>query len=886
MLDDEAIFSTPMMKQYQEIKKQYPDCLLFFRLGDFYELFLEDALIGSKVLDITLTGRPRGKDGRIPMAGVPFHAVDAYLTKLVKAGHKVAICEQVSEPDKHGIVEREVIRVVTPGTVLDEKSLNSNENNFIITLTVSPKSLGLACADISTGEFKAGEIAYTNLEKTLSDEISRIGPAECILSEKEYNNPRVIKTLSHISGLNIYHYPQWTSYAEKAEAFLKKELRVASLYGFGLDNKQHATASAAALYGYLKETQKDKLFHITAISEFRAGNQMSLDRATSHNLELFSPLRENQKSGTLISVLDQTYTAGGARLLRQWIQAPLTQLDSINDRFDAVELLQHEVSIRSTIEAQLKIVPDIERIVARLSVGIGNARDLISLKNALKNAVVIADTLRKTNQTLLQTIHTDITSNNAVSELIQLIEKHILDDPAFDPKDGGIIKSGINQELDQLQGKTHQGKEWIVELETTERERTKISSLKVRFNKVFGFYIEVSNSNLNLIPKDYQRKQTLVNGERFTTPELKKQEEIILTAEEKSKLIEYQIYQAVLEKIIDKVSAIQSIAKAISTIDCLVCFATIASDNRYIRPIIVHEGQLTINQGRHPVVEKLISEHKFIPNDTLLNNDQHQLLLLTGPNMAGKSVYMRQAALIVLMAHCGSFVPAKSATIPLTDKIFVRSGASDMISAGLSTFMVEMVETAYILQNASPKSLIIMDEIGRGTSTYDGISIAWAIAEYIVKNPKLRSKTLFATHYHELQRLEDQYPEQIKNFHMAIREENGQPVFLHTIQEGGAAHSFGVAVANLAGIPQEVIQNAQKMLHELESRQEPINNEEESSDKEQLEFTFTKEDPIVKEIQEIDIHQLTPLQALNKLSEIKNKLKLMHYTNRDFHKAD
>lgn len=904
---EETEFTTPMMKQYMEIKKQYPDCLLFFRLGDFYELFLDDALIGHKVLDITLTGRPRGKDGRIPMAGVPFHAVDSYLAKLVKAGYKVAICEQVTEPDKNGIVEREVIRVVTPGTVLDEKTLNNKENNYIISLSLTPKIIGIACADISTGEFKSAEYPYTDLSKTIIDLLTRISPSECILSEKDYNNRELLKILSSLPGLNTYCYLEWERVLHSPEKYLQKELKLTSLYSTGLDNKKVATLASAALFAYLKETQKDKLYHITTITQLLDNSQMSLDRATIINLELFSPLRETTKIGTLISILDQTQTSGGARMLRQWIAAPLTNESAINERLSVVEHFVKDQHQKESIQVLLKPIPDIERTLSRLSVGIGNARDLISIRNGLVQADHIAQKIKDVSIPLLQTIHNELLQNNVAKEITDLITDHILDDPAFDPKDGGLIKKGIHKELDTLRSKSNAGKEWIAKLEIQERERTGISSLKVRYNKVFGFYIEVSNSNLSLIPKDYMRKQTLVNGERFITPELKEQEEIILNAEEKSKQIEYEIFLDIQKQVIAKISPIQHSAQALSQLDCLISFAQVAIDNRYTKPTFTTNGAIEITDGRHPVVEKLLDQGNFVPNGALLNAQENQLLLITGPNMAGKSVYMRQVALIVLMAQIGCFVPAKAATLTPVDKIFVRSGASDMIASGLSTFMVEMVETAYILQHATNNSLIIMDEIGRGTSTYDGISIAWAIAEYIVKNTKLQTKTLFATHYHELQKLEEEYPEKIKNYHMAIQEEEGRPIFLHTIKPGGAAHSFGVAVAKLAGIPQDVIKSAEKMLHELETRaatqyhvneqnnthhhqesKETINTVETGAlSKEQLTFAFSNpDDPIIQELQELDIHQMTPLQALNKLAEIKNKLKIMQYTNRDFSQAD
>jgi DNA mismatch repair protein MutS len=714
-------------------------------------------------------------------------------------------------------------------------------------------------------------------------------PSECILSESDYKNSSVIKILAALPSLNTFCFQNWSSVAGNAEKYLKKELKITSLYSTGLDGHEGAAQASAALYAYLKETQKEKLFHIIKITQLHDGKHIALDRATIYNLELFSPIRDGSQLGTLVSVLDKTQTAAGGRLLRQWIRQPLSDKLEIEKRLLAVQELIAKYTVAQAIKEQLKVIPDIERILARISVGIGNARDLVAIKNALCSAHSISLQLNQLATELLQSLNQTALQTACLQQIINQVDTHILDDPSFDPKDGNIIKSGVNSQLDALRKKMHSGQEWVNQLEIEERQRTGITSLKVRFNKVFGFYIEISNANLSNIPENYLRKQTLVNGERFITPELKKQEEIILTAEEKSKEIEYQIFQTVQQEIIKVIPELQQVAAALATIDCLVNFAAIAQENRYNCPTINQDGRLHITQGRHPIVEKLLAETLFVPNDALLDQ-QNQLMLITGPNMAGKSVYMRQVALITLMAHIGSFVPAQTADIALVDKIFVRSGASDMISAGLSTFMVEMVETAYILQHATKDSLIIMDEIGRGTSTYDGISIAWAVAESIVTDPRLRTKTLFATHYHELQKLAAEHPGKIKNYHMAIQEEDGQPVFLHIIKEGGAAHSFGIAVAKLAGVPEEVIESAEHMLKNLEVKSSVPSDQSSGKvvqAKEQLAFAFTnKEEPIIQEIQEIDIHQLTPLQALNKLAEIKNKLKLLHYAPKDFHQAD
>lgn len=857
-------FTTPMMKQYMQIKKQYSDCLLFFRMGDFYELFLEDAHTGARVLDITLTGRPNGKQGRIPMAGVPFHAVDSYLSKLVKAGYKVAICEQMSEPDKYGIVDREVIRIVTPGTVLDEKALDKKANNFIISLSIGEKSFGMAAADISTGLFQVAEFDSTYLNQIVIDELARLSPSECVLHESLSNNPLFLKLLKIQKGLNIYCFNDWEKYSDNAAPFLKKQFKVRTLMGFGIDGKEQAIRTAAALMGYLKHTQKDKVGHFKSISLFNQKDSLVLDKSTMVNLELFSTLRDHDSEGSLIDTLDHTVTAMGGRMLKNWMRTPLTVTAEIVKRHDAVEEFMNDHTGRESLRLLLSEVADIERVVSRLSVGIGNARDLISLKNSLSTIVRIRTELDMYTSYETRAICKQILTE--LTDIVQQIEKHIVDDPPFGLKDGGLIKNNINPELDILRTKVGGGRNWIMQLEKSERERTGITSLKVRYNKVFGFYIEISKSNLHLIPDNYIRKQTLVNGERFITPELKEQEEIILTAEETMNKMEYEIYLSVLEHVLVHTEKLQSAASAIANLDGLLNFAQIAYMQGYCRPELIDSGEIHITKGRHPVVERLLDNTQFVPNDVNLNRDEHQLLLITGPNMAGKSVYIRQVALIVLMAQMGSFVPAEKARITPVDKIFVRSGAADIITSGLSTFMVEMVETANILHNATSDSLIVMDEIGRGTSTYDGISIAWAVAEYLVSNSTVAPKTLFATHYHELQTLEQQYPDKIKNYHVSVDNRNGEPVFLHTVASGGASHSFGVAVAKLAGVPEKAVARAVEILHSLEKRELAVVR---SSTGTELPST---DDEIRSSLKKLDIHTITPLEALNILAALKEKV--------------
>lgn len=887
-------FATPMMKQYMEVKKQYPDCLLFYRMGDFYELFMDDAHVGARVLNITLTGKANGKGGRIPMAGVPYHAVDAYLAKLVKAGYKVAICEQLSPPNKRGLVERDVVRIVTPGTVLDEKALDKKENNYIVALQIGKESVAFTVADVSTGYFSTTQISTENRDQTIKNELARLHPAECILPESLYNDAELLHILKSEKDMNIFPFLGWDTHASDATSVLHDHFGVKTLAGFGLHEQRLAQQTAAALLGYLKQTQKGPVNHIKKIATYAAHDHLVIDRSTMINLELFTTIREHDAKGTLLSVLDHTVTAMGGRLLKQWIRKPLVSQTEIASRHDAVDELLQKQSTRNSLREKIKEVSDIERLLSRLSVGLGNARDLVNLKNSLQSAVEIKDVLTRFESPLLKTLAEQIETSDthSLQSVITYIKKNIVAEPPISIREGGMIANGIDSELDKLRGIVGGSRDWILDLEKQEKERTGISSLKVRFNQVFGFYIEVSKSNLSSVPPTYMRKQTLVNAERFITPELKEQEEIILSAEQHIHDIEYKHFQKVLAHVLDHVGIIQDAAQSIAAFDCLLTFAHIAEKRNYTRPALTHSGAINIVCGRHPVVETLLEDSQFVPNNVLLDNENQQLLLITGPNMAGKSVFIRQVALIVLMAQMGCFVPAEKAEISLVDQIFVRSGASDVITSGLSTFMVEMVETAHILHHATERSLIIMDEIGRGTSTYDGISIAWAVAEYLVAQKK-NPKTLFATHYHELQVLEEKYPKQIKNYHMAVANDKGEPIFLHTIQKGGASHSFGVAVAKLAGIPKEVITRANALLEELEKRSEVAHDIPTSStafrDKKET-FTprqFTMVDQLIhKELEQIDISQMTPLEALNALAQLKEKLKLFSLEKKKYLEAD
>jgi DNA mismatch repair protein MutS len=863
-------FTTPMMKQYAEIKKQYQDCLLFYRMGDFYELFMEDATIGAKVLNITLTGRPKGKDGRIPMAGVPFHAVDVYLNKLVKAGYKVAICEQLSLPNKKGIIERDVVRIVTPGTILDENALSKKDNNFITSIQIEENNLAIAWADLSTGFLSGIEKETEDPINQLQQELAKIHPVECILSEELYNDPEILKALKSEKSLNLFPFLEWNTYSTRSKEVLKNQFGVSTLSAFSLDHNPLLTEAIAALIGYFQQTQKSTLTHIKKFTPQQEDQVVGLDKSTIINLELFSTIREHDTRGSLLSVIDQTITAMGGRLLKSYLSQPLINKEAIEKRLDAVDTFVKKSELKDLLREKCKQIPDIERLLSRISIGLSNGRDLNNLKFALQAILDIKDLLKKEKNPLIQQTSNQISAQ--LTKVISLIETSIVDEPpAVDVKNGRLIRRGIYPKLDKLHSSIASSKIWIENLEKAEKDRTGISSLKVRFNKVFGYFIEISKSNLSAVPENYHRKQTLVNGERFITDELKHHEEIILTAEEKINALEYEIFLKTVTEVLKSTHIIQDSAQAIALLDCLSTFAYLAEKENYTKPKLLISGELSIKNGRHPVVEKLLNQGKFVPNDVNFNKSNAQLLLITGPNMAGKSVYIRQVALITLLAQIGSFVPADSAIITPVDRIFVRSGASDVITSGLSTFMVEMVETAFILNHATEKSLIVMDEIGRGTSTYDGISIAWAIAEYLVTHYKIPPKTLFATHYHELQKLETNFPRSVKNYSMLVVQQKDTPIFLYTISPEAASHSYGVAVAKLAGIPTEIILNANQKLQSLESDK---NESTLASDDDSLLNQL-----LVKELENIDILQLTPLEALNKLAEIKNKLKLLNSEN-------
>ena len=866
---------SPMMQHYLETKKQYKDCVLFYRLGDFYEMFFEDAEIVSRELELTLTGKDCGQEKRAPMSGIPYHAADSYIAKLIEKGYKVAICEQVEDPKQaKGIVKREVIRVVTPGTVIESNLLEEKKNNYIMAIYKSGLYFGISVCDISTGEFLATQIVEHNNFARLLDEISRYSPAEIIVSDMMFNSKTEIEKIKE-------RFETYIS-KESEESFDGEYELLSGMYNIiddknekikNLSDKKLAIYAINALLKYLEDTQKTSLDHINTIKIYNTTRYMALDINARRNLEITEKMRDKSKKGTLLWVLDKTSTSMGGRLLRRWLNDPLIDRKEINDRLDAVEELKDSIILRGDVVDALKKVYDIERLAGKISYGNANGRDMISLKNSVKQLPEIKKVLSTTGAGLLKEIYENI---DTLDDIYEIIEKSIVDEPPIGVKDGGIIKIGYDPEIDKLKLATTEGKKWILELEAKEREQTGIKGLKVGFNKVFGYFIEVTKSNLSMVPDRYVRKQTLTNCERYITEELKNLENQILGAEERVVTLEYNAFCEIRSSIEKQIQRIQKTATLVSTLDVLVSFATVAEDMNYVKPEVDNGGVIDIKEGRHPVIEKMISNSNFVPNDTYLDEEGNRLAIITGPNMAGKSTYMRQVALITLMAQVGSFVPASYAKIGVVDKIFTRVGASDDLSMGQSTFMVEMMEVATILKEATKNSLVILDEIGRGTSTYDGLSIAWAVAEFIADKEKCGAKTLFATHYHELTELENKV-EGVKNYSIAVKEKGEDIIFLRKIVDGGTDESYGVHVARLAGVPQVVTKKANEILQSLE-RRNVLNNKiieqtpkNESAD--QIDMYNYKIAEVAHEIDRIDFNQLTPIDALNHLYKIQNKLR-------------
>ncbi len=874
---------TPVMRQYLNIKKNYKDAILMFRMGDFYEMFFEDAKEASSILGIALTSRDKHRGNPIPMCGVPYHSVDTYIARLIKANKKVAICEQVEDPKKaKGIVKREVVRVITPGTVLDTNVLEAKENNFIASYYQVSKKIGVSVLDISTGEFYISEFSGDDIFNECKSFFEYFNPKELIVPENFKINSNFLNRIGLNENIFISKVDTWNFSLNEAEESLKEHFKVKSLAGFGCQDYKIAIQSAGALISYLKDTQKSDLSHVRKIKIYNREGYLYLDASTIKNLELVRTIYEGKREGSLLYIIDKTLTAMGGRKLKSWLLRPLCDIKKINDRLDAVSSLVDNSDIRAKIQDYLKRIQDIERIISRVSLGVANARDLIALKNSLLMLPVIISLVKRLDCQIFK-YHPGY--KDSLEDIIQLIDKAIEEDPPVSLKEGGIIKSGFDNKLDELKRIATNAKEIILQIEKKEKKATKIPSLRIGYNKVFGYYIEVSKSYIKFVPKHYIRKQTLVNAERYITEELKTLEEKILTAEEKMFQLEYELFLKVRERVRKESERILTSADFIATVDCLCSLAEVAEKYNYTRPEIREDDIIEIINGRHPVVEQIHFQQNFVPNDTYLDRRTHQILIITGPNMAGKSTYIRQVALIVLMAQMGSFVPADKARIGIVDRIFSRVGASDNIYSGLSTFMMEMIETANILNNATPKSLIILDEIGRGTSTFDGLSIAWAVTEYLHDNEKISARTLFATHYHQLTQLANTLPK-VKNFTVEVKEWQDNILFLHKIKPGTSDRSYGIQVSKLAGIPEQVIERAKEILKNLEKVEfdshgnpfistifKPKKRRKMVFALQQSLFSEEKKHPILKELEKLDLNNLTPIEALNILNKWKNKIK-------------
>ena len=869
---------TPMMEQYFEIKNRYRHCLLFFRLGDFYELFFDDAVIGSRELGLTLTGKDWGQKERAPMCGVPFHSADSYIDKLVQSGYKVAICEQVEDPKlAKGIVKRDVIRIVTPGTVIDNEVLDENKNNYIMSIDGDSKGYALAVCDVTTGEFQTAEFTSANAEEKLFDEAARFMPAEIITNGYFLNTPcagRIRKNLNidlNDAGDACFAY-------RNAAKTICRHFDILSVDGLGLGERTFSVCASGGLLDYLYETQKNNLEHIGKITLYSTNDFMLLDVSTRRNLELTETMRENSRRGSLLWVIDKTKTAMGARLLRKWVEQPLINSADINKRLDAVEELKDDFFKREEIKDVLSTMHDFERIMGRIVYKTANARELVNLKNSIENLPQLKTILANSKSGYMKEIYSEL---DTLEDIFALIDKAIVDDPPFSVREGGMIKEGYSSEADSLLQAKRRGSDWISDMEKQEREKTGIKNLRINYNRVFGYYIEVTKSYLDLVPENYMRKQTLANCERYTTKELNDLADLILGSSDRLIDLEYNIFCDVREKVASQVNRIQYTAYITAVCDAIQSLAETAQAQDYVKPVVDDGEVIDIKDGRHPSVEKM-SDGAFIANDVYLDNEDNRLLIITGPNMAGKSTYMRQNAIITILAQIGSFVPASSAHIGVCDRIFTRVGASDDLASGQSTFMVEMTEVANILNNATSKSLIILDEIGRGTSTFDGLSIAWAVMEYIADKKQIGAKTLFATHYHELTELEGKLPG-VKNYCITVKEEGEDIIFLRKIKRGGADHSYGIQVARLAGLPNKVIKRSTAILKKLNAAdiakktRKLADEAKEAAEEEavQIDMFNIKENQIIDDINKIDVMSLTPIQALQTLFDLQNKIKGM-----------
>ncbi len=874
------------MQKYIDTKEEYPGCILFYRLGDFYEMFFEDAVTVSRELELTLTGKSCGLEERAPMCGVPYHAVDGYLNRLVAKGYKVAICEQTEDPKQaKGLVRREVVRVVTPGTILDSQMMDESRNNYIMCIVYLADRYGVSVADVSTGDYFVTELPDGG---KLKDEIFKFTPSEIICNESFYMSGMDLEDLKDRLKIALYALDAWYFDDALCRKKLLEHFQVKTLDGLGLGDLDCGMISAGALLQYLLETQKNNLAHMTHITRYTTGKYMMLDSSTRRNLELCETLREKQKRGSLLWVLDKTRTAMGARTLRKYVEQPLIEQEEIERRLDAVAELKDAAICREEIQEYLSPVYDLERLITKITYGTANPRDLTAFSGSLEMLPHVRYILKEMHSGLLCEVRENL---DTLEDLCSLVKSAIAEEPPLAMKEGNIIRDGYNEEVDTLRRAKSEGKGWLAKLEEEEREKTGIKNLKIKYNKVFGYYLEVTNSYKNMVPDYFMRKQTLANAERYITPELKELEDTILGAEDKLYALEYELYCAVRDTIAGEVERIQRTAKAVAELDVFSTLALVAERNHYVRPQINGKGVIDIKDGRHPVVEQMIPDGSFICNDTFLNDKKERISIITGPNMAGKSTYMRQTALIVLMAQIGSFVPAEKADIGLVDRIFTRVGASDDLASGQSTFMVEMTEVANILRNATAKSLLILDEIGRGTSTFDGLSIAWAVVEYVSDSKLLGAKTLFATHYHELTELEGKI-EHVNNYCIAVKEKGDDIVFLRKIVKGGADKSYGIQVAKLAGVPDLVINRAKEIVEELaegditgrvseiaaKCPQKPLKKAKsrkyDEVDLAQFSlFDTVQDDDVLEELKNIDVGNLTPIDALNTIYRLQNKLK-------------
>lgn len=874
---------TPMMRQYMDIKKKNPGTLLLYRMGDFYELFHDDAKIASSVLGLTLTSRNHGGADKTPLAGFPHHAIDRYANRLVHAGYKIAICEQIEDPKMaKGIVKRDVIEVITAGTATEDNFIDEKSNNYIVAINTDSENAGIAICDLSTGEFSLEEIPASQIE----EEVTRIDPKEILIPDIK-DSPLHSQLENFFPDVMISHQESWKFQREQATDILTDHFNIASIEGLGLEKYDSGICASGALLSYLKEQKKNDLKHIALLKPRSISEFAELDPASIRNLELLRPMQTGESGGTLISVIDKTGTSMGARLMKRWITHPLKEILQITNRLDSVEWLKKDIFVRSEIDLYLRSIADIERLIGRITFERANARDLNALKQSLKTFPLLIKNLRETPCILIKNISLALEGFNPIAKKI---ENTITDAPPLSIKEGGIIKSGISSELDDIKEASANGKQWIARLQKTERERTGVSTLKVNYNKVFGYYIEISKANIDSAPEDYIRKQTLVNAERFITPELKEMEAVVLGADERLSTFEYNLFVALRKEVAKECERIQKAAEAIAMLDVFISLAKVAADNRYCRPVLKNNTDIHIVDGRHPVVEQMTPDEQFVPNDTEIESGETQILLITGPNMAGKSTYLRQNALIAIMAQMGSFVPAGKAEIGIVDKFFTRVGASDRLARGQSTFLVEMIEVANILNNATDSSFVLLDEVGRGTSTFDGISIAWAVSEYLHEAKGRKARTFFATHYHELTELSLLFP-RIKNLHIKVKEWNDQIIFLRKIDLGSCDHSYGIQVARLAGVPKVVINRAKEILANLENMEltpehKPVLARHHNKKKQfastqtdlfegiQLNFLDASKVEIIQQLQNLDINGVTPLDALNLLAEIKKKADL------------